>query len=131
MEARRKEDGMPTDLTIQLENRPGELARAAEALGNAGVNIDGGCATTGGGTGEVHLLFADAAAARQALDGAGITVSGEREALVVDAPNQPGELGRTARRLADAGVNIDAYYVSTGDRLVFCVDDVDKARGAL
>jgi hypothetical protein len=122
---------MATDLTIQLENRPGELARAAEALGNAGVNIDGGCATTGGGTGQVHLLFEDAAAARQALDGAGIAVSGEREALVVDAPNQPGELGRTARRLADAGVNIEAYYVSTGDRLVFCVDDVEKARGAL
>ncbi|HJV04749.1 MAG TPA: amino acid-binding protein [Actinomycetota bacterium] len=122
---------MATDLTIQLENRPGELARAAEALGNAGVNIDGGCATTAGGSGEVHLLFEDAAPARQALEGAGISVSGEREALVVDAPNQPGELGRTARRLADAGVNIEAYYVSTGDRLVFCVDDVEKARGAL
>ena len=122
---------MATDLTIQLENRPGELARAAEALGRDGVNIEGGCAMTAGGSGEVHLLVEDAAAARQALEGAGISVSGEREALVVDAPNQPGELGRTARRLADAGVNIEAYYVSTGDRLVFCVDDVEKARGAL
>jgi hypothetical protein len=122
---------MATDLTIELQDRPGELARAAEALGNAGVNIDGGCATTGGGSGQVHLLVEDPAAARQALEGAGVTVSGEREAFVVDAPNRPGELGRTARRLADAGVNIEAYYVSTGDRLVFCADDPEKARGAL
>ena len=122
---------MATDLTIKLEDRPGELARAAEALGNAGVNIDGGCATTGAGSGQVHFLVEDARAARQALEGAGVRIDGEREAIVVDAPNQPGELGRTAKRLADAGVNIEAYYVSTGDRLVFCVDDTEKARGAL
>jgi hypothetical protein len=122
---------MATDITIELQDRPGELARAAEALGNAGMNIDGGCATTVGGSGQIHLLVEDSAAARQALEGAGITVGGEREALVVDAPNRPGELGRTARRLADAGVNIESFYESAGDRLVFCVDDLDKARGAL
>jgi hypothetical protein len=122
---------MATDLTIELQDRPGELARAAEALGNAGVNIDGGCATAGGGAGQVHFLVADAAGARQALEGAGISVTGGSEAFVVDAPNQPGELGRTARRLADAGANIETYYVSTGDRLVFSVDDPEKARGAL
>lgn len=122
---------MATNLTVSLEDRPGELARLGEALGSAGVNIDGGCATTGGGTGQVHILVEDAVAAKQALQGAGIQVSGELEALVVDAPNQPGELGRTARRLADAGVNIEVYYVATSDKLVFGVDDLGKARGAL
>jgi hypothetical protein len=122
---------MATDLTVSLADRPGELARLGEALGNAGVNIDGGCATTAGGSGEVHLLVEDAGEARQALQDAGIDVTGEREALVVDAPNRPGQLGQTARRLADAGVNIEAYYVATGDKLVFCVDDPAKARGAL
>lgn len=122
---------MATNLTISLEDRPGELARLGEALGSAGVNIDGGCATTGAGQGQIHILVEDAGAAKQALEGAGIQVTGEREAIVVDAPNQPGELGRTARRLADAGVNIEAYFVATGDRLVFGVDDPAKARGAL
>jgi hypothetical protein len=73
----------------------------------------------------------DAAAARQALEGAGIQIAGEREAVVVDAPNQPGELGRTARRLAAAGVNIEVYFVGSDNRLVFGVDDPAKARGAL
>jgi hypothetical protein len=122
---------MATDLTVSLADRPGELARLGEALGNAGVNIDGGCAITAGGSGEVHLLVEDAGEARQALQDAGIDVTGEREALVVDAPNRPGQLGQTARRLADADVNIEAYYVATGDKLVFCVDDPAKARGAL
>lgn len=122
---------MATDLTITLEDRPGELARLGEALGGAGVNIDGGCATTGAGTGQVHILVEDAAAARGALEAAGIQVTAEKEAVVVAAPNQPGELGRTARRLAEAGVNIEAYYVATGDALVFVADQAAKARDAL
>jgi hypothetical protein len=122
---------MATDLTISLEDRPGELARLGEALGGAGVNIDGGCATTDAGTGQVHILVQDAAAARSVLEAAGIQIAAEREALVVDAPNQPGELGRTAKKLADAGVNIETYYVATGDALVFVPDDAAKARGAL
>ncbi len=122
---------MATDLTITLEDRPGELARLGEALGGAGVNIDGGCATTGAGAGQVHILVEDAAAARGALEAAGIQVTAEKEAVVVPAPNQPGELGRTARKLADAGVNIESYYVATGDALVFVADDAATARGAL
>jgi hypothetical protein len=121
---------MATDLTVRLEDRPGELARLGEALGGAGVNVDGFSATTTGGQGEVHLLVADAASARSALEGAGIQVTGEREALVVDAPNNPGELGKAARRLADAGVNIEVAFPTADGRLVFGVDDIGKARGA-
>jgi hypothetical protein len=95
------------------------------------VNIDGGAATTGGGSGQVHILVEDAGAARSALEAAGVQVAAEREAVVVDAPNEPGELGRTARKLADAGVNIETYYVATGDALVFVTDDPAKARSAL
>ena len=36
------------DLTILLENRPGELARMGEALGRAGVSIEGGGAWMAG-----------------------------------------------------------------------------------
>lgn len=121
---------MATDLTVRVEDRPGELARVGEALGGAGVNVDGFAGTTTGGQGEIHLLVADAAGARGALESAGIQVTGEREALVVDAPNNPGELGKEARRLADAGVNIEVAFPTADGRLVFGVDDIGKARGA-
>ena len=35
---------MATNITIKLENSPGELARLGEALGGAGINIEGMCA---------------------------------------------------------------------------------------
>ena len=35
------EYAMPTDLTVILEHRPGELARLAEITGEAGVTIHG------------------------------------------------------------------------------------------
>jgi hypothetical protein len=122
---------MATDLSVNLEDRPGELARLGEALGGAGINVVGFCATTGGDTGQVHVLVDDASAARRALEGAGIPVAGDREALVVDAPNNPGELGKAARRLGDAGVNIEVAYPTADGRLVFGVDDPAKAKGAV
>src|SRR5258705_11113658 len=66
------------DLAIALDNRPGALAEMGEALGRAGVSIEGG----GVFEGIAHFLFADAAAARAALDAAGIRVVAEHEVLV-------------------------------------------------
>jgi hypothetical protein len=122
---------MATDLTVQLEDRPGSLAELGEALGGAGVNIDGICGVTGGGRGEIHVLVEDAAAARQALEGAGNQVSGEQEVLVVEAEDRPGELGRVARAIADAGANINVVYIAAGTKVVIGADDLEKARGAV
>lgn len=121
---------MATDLTVQLEDRPGELARLGEALGGAGINIEGFAATTGGGKGEVHVLVEDAAAARSALEGAGMSVAAEREMVVARVEPKPGELGRVARALADAGVNIALAYPAENG-LAFGADDVARARSAI
>lgn len=122
---------MATDLTITLDDRPGELARLGEALGGAGVNIDGVVGVTAGGTGEIHVLVDDADAARSALEGAGISVDSAREVAVVDVTDQPGELGSVTRKLADVGVNIDLAYLATGTRLVVGADDLDQVKAAL
>jgi len=60
---------MPTDLTVILQDRPGELARLGEVAGTAGVNLQGLAAFTGQGRGIVHVLVEDdaLAAARAAL----------------------------------------------------------------
>ena len=120
------------DLTVQLEDRPGTLADLGEALGNAGVNIEGiaGFAVAGIG-GLVHLLVADAGAARSALEGAGIPIESEADVVLVDVKDEPGELGRIARRVAEAGANLTAGYLATNTRLVLLTDDVGKVRAAL
>jgi hypothetical protein len=125
---------MAYDVTLILDDRPGELARLGEAAGSAGVNIDGFAAFTGEGKGVVHVLVADDKldALREAFTNAGIGVADEREVFVVSVSNEPGALGEVARRLADAHVNIDLAYTTFGGvRLVFSTDDVRLAREAL
>lgn len=122
---------MPWDITVELENRPGTLAELGETAGNAEVNLDGVCGFPCEGVGVLHVLVDDPATARDAFTGAGITVRDEREVLVADVTDRPGELGELTRRLADAGVNVDLIYLATNTRLVLGVDDLDAARGLL
>jgi hypothetical protein len=123
---------MATDLTVILEDRPGELARLGQATGVGGVNIEGLAAFTGDGRGVIHVLVDDAARARAALEAAEIRIADEREALVVDIEDQPGSLGELARRFSEASVNIEfAYTTFGGVRVVIITDDLEAARSAL
>jgi hypothetical protein len=123
-----------TVFRITLEDRPGELARVAEALGGAGVNIEGLCGLGVEGKGVICLVVEDAAGARSALQGAGVPIEAESEAIVLDVAadaGRPGAAAEIARKVADAGVNIEVACVATHDRLVFATSDNAKARAAL
>jgi len=122
---------MSKDLTVMLEDRPGTLAALGEALGKAGVNIEGLCAVPSEGKGLVHILVEDPAAARKAIEAAKLHIQEERDVLVLKLGDRPGELGNVCRKIAQAGVNINLTYAATDTRLVFGVDDLDKARAAV
>lgn len=117
------------DVAIDLDDRPGALAALGEALGAAGVSIEGGGAWVVGGRGVAHFLVADGLAARRALDAAGIRVVAER-AVIVQRLQQdvPGQLGKLTRRMAESGVNIEVLYSDHDHRLVLVVDDLEKGR---
>lgn len=117
------------DLAIALDNRPGALAEMGEALGRAGVSVEGGGAFVVDGAGVAHFLFNDGAAARNALEAAGIRVFREREVLVLRLnQTQPGQLGKITRRMAEAGVNIEVLYSDHDHQLILGVDDIEKGR---
>lgn len=122
---------MATNLTIILKDRPGTLADVAEALGKAGVNIDGNCGFPCEGVGVFNILVEDTATARKAIEGAGFEVRDERPVLVLEVEDRPGELGKIARRIAEAGVNVDLVYLATRSRIVIGADDLEKARAAV
>ena len=120
---------MTIDLTIELDDTAGELARLGVALGVGGVNIEGLCAVTWGGpTAEVHVLVEDAEAAFEALAEAGIQVESEREVIVIEVDDRPGVLGDVSRRLGDSGVNITLVYLATNTRMVIGADDLPGAK---
>ena len=117
------------DLTIVLKNRPGTLADMGEALGRAGVSVEGGGAWVVGDKGVAHFLFEDGAAARRALEAAGIEVLAEREVLVQRLKQDvPGQLGLLTRRMAEAGVNIEVLYSDHNHQLILVVDDLARGR---
>lgn len=122
---------MATDLVIEVENEPGALARIATAIGDAGVNIAAATCTLPGDRAQMHILVRHAEAAKHALATAGVTVTGEREVVVVEAADRPGALGDLARQVAEAGVNLDLVYVATGTRVVFGSPDIEALRDAL
>jgi len=116
------------DFAIAIDDRPEALAELGETLGRAGVNIEGG-----GVAGRVaHYLFHDPPAARAALDAAGIRVIAENEVLVLNyRQEQPGEFGRIARKLAQAGVTIDVHYSDHVHNLILILDDMERGRDAI
>ncbi len=122
---------MATDLTVMLDNRPGTIADMGEALGNAGINMEGACGFAWAGEGIMHILVENGSAARKALEESNFEVREEHEVLVVDAITGPGGLGQIARKLADADINLDLVYLTEKVQLVLRVDDIEKAKTIL
>jgi hypothetical protein len=117
------------DLTIRLEHRAGALADLGEALGRAGISVEGGGLFADGATVIAHYLVHDGGAAAAVLRAAGIRVEAVREVTIVRLQQAiPGQLGLIARRMADAGVGIDAQYSDHDNRLILVVNDPIRAQ---
>lgn len=117
------------DVAIHLENKPGSLAEMGEALGAAGVSVEGGGGFVVGGQGVVHFLFEDGMKARSVLEQKGIRVDAVREVLVQRLrQDEPGQLGKIARMMENAGVNIEVIYSDHQNQLILVVDDIKKGQ---
>ena len=122
---------MPFDLAIDIENKPGALARVAAAISDAGVNISAATCIGGGEHAELHILVPYAEAAKHALAISHVGVTREREVVVVDVEDRPGVLADLTRKIARAGVDLDLVYVATRNRVVFGAPDLDGLKAAL
>ena len=126
---------MTTDLTVLLDDRAGQLAHMSEALGDAGVTIEGFSAATSEGVGIVHVLVDNAMVAQNALILADIKIEGEADAVVIDLTaeeaEKPGTLGRVAGKVAAAGINVSVAYMASRGRVALVTNDNERAREAL
>jgi hypothetical protein len=119
---------------VDLENKPGALATLAEALGAKGVNITGVSGASCGDSGRAAITTADDVTARTVFESTKMPFK-EYEATEVSLSNTPGSLGKAARRLADAGVNIEAILPTgmSGNNVsvAFVTNNASKAREIL
>ena len=100
-------------LTVYIDNRKGTLAALASFLGRHGVNIFGLTLADTDGHGHVRLVVDDTEKARQLVADSGELVAA-REVLLIRVANEPGELGRVLKVLADHNLNIEYGYSSGG-----------------
>lgn len=119
---------------VDLKHKPGELAKATEAIAQKGINITAFSGSTCGDSGSIALLTNDEAGARRALADAGFKAR-EVEVVTTTLEHNPGSLSMAARKLADAGINIEVALptaMSGGNvTLAFATDDPAKARSVL
>ncbi len=119
------------DLTITLEDQPGTLAKATEAIAKAGINIEGAAGFPCGGEGIFHVLTKDAQATRRALESAGFKISAEQQVLVIDLEDKPGTSASLFRRIADAKLNVNLTYGATNNRVVVGAENIQKLKELL
>ncbi len=120
-----------TDIVIELPNEPGQLAKVATAISDAGVNLAAATCLGEGSTAELHILVPHSEPVRHALAITNTAISRERPVIVMQAKDRPGELATIASRASAAGVNVDLIYVATNSRVVLGADDLDGLREAL
>ena len=118
------------EFSVNMANRPGQLATLARELGSAGVNIQTLAAITSGPEGFIKLVVDDEETTRRVLTDAGVVYE-ERRIISAILHDKPGALADLAEALANTGVNIEAMYLlhSSPEGLHFAVavDDAEAA----
>ena len=121
-------------MKVVMKNKPGMLADMGEILGQNNINMEGICGFPLNNEGIIHILVEDETTTKWVLEAAGFEVRAVREVIVMDVGNiagKPGTGGKVARKIGDAGVNIDLIYFAENNKLVLGVDNIEKARTAL
>lgn len=116
------------EVTVRLANSPGTLARVAQLLGAARINI---LAMAVDPSGLLRIVVDNPLHAAGTLREQHYSVE-ERDVLVAAVPNEPGSLGQALKLLAEAGINVEHAYASALDRspmtaIVIGVEDAQKA----
>jgi hypothetical protein len=124
-----------TQLSVAMENVPGQLGRLCRVLAQATVNIRGISVVDASDISNIRVVVSDPPAARKALGEAGLSFVAQ-DVLLIELDDRPGELESIAVRLGEAGVNVH-YVYGSGDGgkskglMVMHVSDVDRARHTL
>jgi hypothetical protein len=119
---------------VEGVNRPGELGRVADSIAKRGINVEAFC--LGYGTkGATAFLANDEKGLRTTLDGEGYTYH-ETPVLTIWLEDKPGQVAWAAKRLGDAGVNIELFApveYSAGQKATIAigVDKINEAQRAL
>jgi hypothetical protein len=119
-------------LSLFLENRPGQLRVPAKVLGDAGLDILTMSLADTQQFGILRLIVKDWEKGKRALEAAGVVVN-VTEMLAVDVPDRPGGLAGVLEAFERAGLGIEYMYPcpngprGKGATLLFRLEDPERA----
>lgn len=119
-------------LSIDLPNNPGSLARMTDMLRAAEVNIEALFCNEGSNKTAVHVVVNDPETAKMVLREIGAVKT--TEVLAIPIKNKPGAIAHIARMCAGHQINIRHIYATSlgKDAMVYlCVDDIAGAKKLL
>lgn len=124
-------------LSLFLENRPGQLRVPCKVLGDAGIDILTMSLADTQQFGILRLVVKDWERAKRVLEEAGVVVN-VTDVLAVDVPDRPGGLAQVLEAFERAGLGVEYMYAFAASRergnlatLVFRLEDPDRAAAAL
>ena len=102
------------EVMFKAPTRVGLLADVTEALNNHGVNILAIGAYDKGDAGEFLMITSNNKLAYEALSEHGGEMD-MRSVVVLEVDNQPGELAKISRKLADHNINVSQVFATSVD----------------
>jgi hypothetical protein len=119
---------------VEAKNQPGKLAETTKAIADKGVNIVTGAVISIGDSGGFAFISNDETSTRTALRDSGYKFR-EVEVMPISVSEEPGSLAKIAKKLADAGVNVEVLLPTgmSGNKMTLAlgVDKIDAARKAI
>ncbi|HUT53107.1 MAG TPA: ACT domain-containing protein [bacterium] len=100
-------------ISVKLANRPGELSKISDIMGDEGINIKALTASVHGDNAQIHMVPDNPAKAEEILKGRGYELHVHR-VIAVETPDHPGGLNAVLRPLKEAGINIEFLYPVIG-----------------
>ena len=122
-------------LSIFMENKPGQLTEATKALAESGISIRAMSLADTKDFGIVRMIVSDCEKAQAVMREKGF-MSTITKVMCIALDDHPGGLGAVCECLAAAGVNIDYLYacitvVGKSAYIVMHVDSEEKANEVL
>lgn len=118
------------EISFEVPNRIGLLSEVTAAIAGAKVNINSICAYGMEGTAHFMLTTNSNAKAKKALAPLGVAIE-EKDVIEVEVADKPGELQKIAKKIADAGIDIQYVYATAGsakkETCIFMTADNAKA----
>ncbi len=118
-------------LSLFLENRPGQMAAPCRLLAGAGINIRTLTLADTQRYGILRLIVSDWQSAKTLLEEAGY-LTNITEVVAVEVDDRPGGMARLLETIEDTEINVEYMYAFTFGRegraaLIFRFDKPDEA----